>query len=228
MIQFNLLPDVKLEYIKAQRLKRLTISVAVLFALSCMALAVLLFVTVNIVQKNHMKSLNNQISKIASVVKGTPDIDKILTIQNQLTSLPDLHSAKPAATRLFGYLAQTTPSNVTISSIMVDFTANTFLVSGQAKDLLAVNTFVDTLKFTGYQTPDSGETVKNAFSKVVLSGFNVNDKNATYQIAFSYDPLIFDIKNTPTLKVPKGVTTRESSNQLGALFEQAPTAKKKE
>lgn len=228
MIQFNLLPDVKLEYIKAQRLKRLTISAAVLFALSCMALAVLLFVTVNIVQKNHMKSLNGQINKIARVVKGTPDIDKILTLQNQLISLPTLHSTKPAATRLFGYLSQVTPSNVTISSIMVDFSANTFLVSGQAKDLLAVNTFVDTLKFTGYKTPEGGETVKNAFSKVVLSGFNVNDKNATYQIALSYDPIIFDIKTNPALNVPNGVTTRESSNQPSALFEQGPTAKKKE
>jgi len=225
MIQFNLLPDVKLEYIRANRLKRLLISISILVAAACSAIPVLLFLAVNVVQKDNMNGLNKDIKATANTVKQTPDIDKIITIQNQLQSLPTLHSAKPAATRLFGYLSQVTPSNVTISNVSVDFTADTFTLTGQAADLFAVNTFVDTLKFTTYALASAGDTPKNAFSEVVLGGFATTDKDATYQITMKYDPVIFDNQNAVTLTVPKTVTTRSGSNQPSALFEQ-PTTKK--
>jgi len=225
MIQFNLLPDVKLEYIRANRLKRLLISISILVAAACFAIAVLLFLAVNVVQKDNMNGLNKDIKATANTVKQTPDIDKIITIQNQLQSLPTLHSAKPAATRLFGYLSQVTPSNVTISNVSVDFTADTFTLTGQAADLFAVNTFVDTLKFTTYALASAGDTPKNAFSEVVLGGFATTDKDATYQVTMKYDPVIFDNQNAVILTVPKTVTTRSGSNQPSALFEQ-PTTKK--
>ena len=226
MIQFNLLPDVKLEYIRANRLKRLMISISILFAAACFVIAVLLFLAVNIAQKDHMNDLNKDIKATANKVKQTPNIDKIITVQNQLQSLPALHSAKPAATRLFGYLSQITPINVTISNVNVDFTANTFTITGQAADLFAVNTFVDTLKFTTYAQNDDPTGPKNAFSKVVLGGFAANDKDATYQITLSYDTAIFDNQNAVALTVPKTVTTRAGSNQPSALFEQSTTKKK--
>jgi len=228
MIQFNLLPDVKLEYLRANRLKRLMITISVLFAAACFVIAVLLFFAVNVAQKDHMNDLNKDIKATASKVKQTPNIDKIITIQNQLQSLPTLHSTKPAATRLFGYLSQITPINVTISNVSVDFTANTFTLTGQTANLFGVNTFVDTLKFTTYAQKDDPASLKNAFSKVVLGGFATTDKDATYQITLSYDPAIFDNQNEVVLTVPKTVTTRAGSDKPNVLFEQSTTTKKKE
>lgn len=226
MIQFNLLPDVKLEYIRANRLKRLMISISILVAAACFAVAVLLFLAVNIVQKGHMSDLNTSIRTAASKVKQTPNIDEIITVQNQLQNLPTLHSTKPAATRLFGYLSQITPTNVTISNVSVDFTLNTFTITGQAADLFAVNTFVDTLKFTSYTLASDTTNPQNAFSKVVLAGFATTDKDASYQITLSYDPAIFNNQNAVTLTVPKTVTTRAGSDKPVALFEQSTTNKK--
>lgn len=226
MIQFNLLPDVKLEYIRANRLKRLMISISILVAAACFAVAVLLFLAVNIVQKGHMGDLNTNIKTAAAKVKQTPDIDKIITVQNQLQSLSGLHSSKPAATRLFGYLSQVTPTNVTISNVSVDFNLNTFTLTGQATDLFAVNTFVDTLKFTAYTLKSDPANPKNAFSQVVLGGFAKSDKDASYQVTFNYDPAIFDNQNDVILTVPKTITTRVGSDKPIALFQQSTTKAK--
>jgi hypothetical protein len=220
VIQFNLLPDVKLEYIKAKRLKSLTVMIAILFAGSCLVIAVLLYLAVNVGQKKHMNDLNTDITTAAKKVQNTPDINKIITVQNQLTSLPALHDGKPAATRLFNYLAQVTPTNVTYSNVLVDFVGDTFSISGSANDLLGVNTFVDTLKFTKYTDKTAGAQPANAFSKVLLTGFSTNDKGATYQVTMSFNPDIFNNQKTIDFTVPKTITTRSQVDQPGALFQQ--------
>jgi len=149
----------------------LVVTIAVLFAGICLIIAVLLFLAVDVAQKKHMTDLNKDITATAQKVQNTPDINKIITVQNQLTSLPALHDAKPAATRLFGYLAQVTPTNVTFSNVAVDFVGDTITISGATKDLLGVNTFVDTLKFTKYTDKTNSTQPANAFSKVLLTSF---------------------------------------------------------
>lgn len=52
MIQFNLLPDVKIAYIKAQRQKRIVIFASIVASAAATALFVLLFSYANLVQKN--------------------------------------------------------------------------------------------------------------------------------------------------------------------------------
>ena len=222
MTQFNLLPDVKIDYIKTRRLKRDMISVSVLVASAAVAIAVLLFLGVGVVQKKHLTDLNKDLVSTAAKLRSTPDIDKIITVQNQLNSLPGLHSDKPAALRMFGYLAQVTPATITISDTTVDFAANTIQISGNAKDLLAVNTFVDTLKFTSYTKDGNVTGQPKAFSKVLLTDFAAGEKNATYKISLSYDTEIFKNQNNISLIVPNTITTRSQSAQPAALFEAAP------
>lgn len=219
MVQFNLLPDVKIDYIKANRLKHSLITAAFLVAAGSVTLAVLLYLGVGVVQKKHLNDLSKDLRSTAATLSSTPDIDRIITVQNQLTTLPTLHAAKPAASRVFGFLSQITPASISISSAAVDFTANTMSLTGNAKDLLSVNTFVDTLKYTTYikSSDDTGKT--KAFSKVLLTGFSSTDKGATYQISFSFDPEIVKNQNNITLVVPKTITTRSEVNQPTALFE---------
>lgn len=227
MIQFNLLPDVKIEYIKAKRTKRLLSTVSVIAAAACVTIAVLIFVGVNIVQKKRMESLNADINKIAKQVQATPNINRIITVQNQLSSLPALHEMKPAATRMYNYLGQITPENVTISKVSVDFAANTITITGNAKDLLGVNTLVDTLKFTSYKLKDQTNT-PNAFSKVLLSSFAAatssatDTKGAAYEVTLTYDPPIFDNQQEVQLQVPKTITTRSQLSSTNALFQPNP------
>ncbi len=223
MIQFNLLPDVKVEYIKARRSKRMVLLVSAgVTALSLVVFAGL-FLVVNVFQVKHIKDLNKDIKTYTSSLHDVPNLDKILTVQNQLTSLTSLHDAKPATSRLLGYLSQVTPAKATISSVKVDFTNNSIGLSGNADSLSTVNAYVDTLKFTSYTVAGSGET-KKAFSDVVLSSFSSSDKGASYQITATFDPMIFNGTKQVTLVVPKITSTRSETEKPTDLINQ-PTPK---
>ncbi|MBI3624271.1 hypothetical protein HY218_01415 [Candidatus Saccharibacteria bacterium] len=228
MIQFNLLPEVKLAYLKTQRTKHLVFVVATLVSASALAVLILLFLGVSIFQKQHLNDLNKDIKSDISKLQQVPDLNKILTVQNQLDSLDALHNKKPVSSRFFAFANKFTPSSVTISSANLDFTNNTISLGGNAPDLNVVNTFVDTLKFTNYKLADSSQVTK-AFSNVVLSSFSlVNtksgsdpNKKASYQIALKFDPLIFDITKAVTLDVPRQITTRSETEK--PVFQSSPT-----
>lgn len=228
MIQFNLLPDVKLEYIRARRSERLVFGIAAIVTAVSVGI-LLIIVSVGIAQKKHLSDLNKDIATESSQLQKKPQIDKILTVQNQLESLGALHDAKPAATRLFDYLNQVTPVEASITDLTVKFEEHTATITGTADALSSVNKYVDTLKFTKYSV-DDGKDTKPAFSDVVLSTFALGDTSttstsgtnpntkATYTVTLAYDPLIFDITQKVQLKVPAQVTTRSELEKPTDLF----------
>jgi hypothetical protein len=216
MIQFNLLPDVKLEYIKAQRSRRLVVGVSIVACAASIILLALLL-SVDGLQKKHLNDLNHDIASETSILQNKPNIDTILTVQNQLESLTTLHNGKPAADRLFNYLNEVTPASVSITNLNIDFTQYTVTLTGTADTLASVNQYVDTLKLTNYSTA-GGSSSSPAFSNVVLSDFGLNTNStdasqaATYTITFSYDKNIFDITQNITLSVPNVVTRAQVTN----------------
>lgn len=228
MIQFNLLPDVKVQYLKAKRLRQLLAFISIATAGAFFVIAVLTFLAVNVIQKNQLNSLGAELRKTAAIVQQTPDVDRIITVQNQLRSLQEIDKKKPAAGRLFTYLSQITPSNVSISASNVDFTALTLSLSGTAKDFLGVNTFVDTLKYTGFKTEATGTALKPAFSKVYLGSFTNTDKGSTFQISMTFDSALFDNQQKISLSVPNTITTRLDDKQASALFQAAATPTKQD
>lgn len=227
MIELNLLPDVKMDYIKAQNMRRMTFTISALVtAVAVVLLGFLL--SVNQLQKKHLNDLTGDIKKESAQLKGKKDINKILTVQNQLNSLTALHAAKPAVSNLFNYLNQVTPSNINISTYHADFAAYTMTITGAADSLSDVNKYIDTLKFTDYKTDDG--TKARAFGNVVLSTFGINPqvktgtKPASYTINLSYDPAIFDITKKVELSVPSITTTRAVVDSPSDLFQAASPA----
>jgi hypothetical protein len=200
MIQFNLLPDVKLEFMRAQRFKHLMLTVSFISSAVALGVLVLALSSVYVVQKKAMNDLNNDIATNSATLKNTPNISDILTVQSQLNSLSALNNQKPVASRLFGYLAKLTPKKATISDLQVNYSLNTMTISGNAPSLDVVNTFIDGLKFTSYTTTDSAVPTP-AFSAVVLSAFSRSSKTATYSITLSFDPAIFNTTKDVTLTV---------------------------
>lgn len=210
MAQLNLLPDVKLEFIKARRTKLLLTLISIAVGGVALVVFLLTFVTVNVVQKKSLSDLNKDISKYSTQLKSTPDLDKILTVQNQLSTLTSLHDQKPVASRLFSYIAQVTPAQANLNKLSLDFTAHTITIGGTAPSLDVVSTYTDTLKATKYTTAVNTTTTK-AFSNVVLSSFGRDDKGATFNITFAFDPIIFDTKNEVKLTVPQATDANQSS-----------------
>src|SRR3989344_979800 len=125
MVQFNLLPDVKFDYIKARRTKHMVLLSATLVGAASLGILIMLFLVVNGLQKKHLSDVNKDISKYTRDLKSIPDLTKILTVQNQLKSLPALQGQKPVTSRLIGFLAQIIPAQVNIASIEVNFTDHT-------------------------------------------------------------------------------------------------------
>jgi Tfp pilus assembly protein PilN len=205
MIQFNLLPDVKQEYLKAQRTRQLVLLVAFVASAVSVTILVLLLVSVKLVQQKSMRDADRDITKYSNQLKALPDIDKILTVQNQLNTLTGLHDDKAVTSRTFGYLQQLTPSTVSLNSIAIDYTANTINLSGVATALDQVNVYVDTLKQTTFTT-DKSDAEDKAFSNVVLASFGRDDKGATFSLTLSYKPEIFSSAGEVTLTVPQIVT----------------------
>lgn len=235
MIQFNLLPDVKIEFIRTRYRKRLIMFVSAAISGTFLLIFILLFLFVRFNQPRHMSDLERDIKSTADEIKGTEDIDKILTIQNQLKSLPGLHDQKVISSRVVDYLTQLTPNQATVSDVNIDFEASTMSIQGNASDLATVNKFVDTLKFTDYKVNDEEGASGKAFSDVVLQSFPVasggqGGGTASYQINLVFDPVIFKFvkevkegETAVTLKVPNIISTRSETEKPSNLFEPQPT-----
>jgi hypothetical protein len=216
MIQFNLLPDIKIQYLKARRQKHLVMlgSTAVI-VLSVAFLAIFISIVFGL-QKKNISDLSRDVTSKSSELQSTKNLSRMLTVQNQLTSLPALHDTKPVTTRLYTFVTQLTPVNASISRLTADFQKNTLSMTGAADSLATINSFTDALKFATFAATTSPNDKKAAFSAVVLSTFSRDDKSASYTITAQFDPALFSEKSGVILTVPN-ITTR-SNGGSGALF----------
>ncbi len=228
MVQFNLLPDVKINYIKTQRTKRMVMLTSITVTGLAIFILILLVLIVYVFQAKHLRDLNGDIQASITDLKNVPDLDKVLTIQNQLGDLTKLHADKPATSRIYSYLIQLTPRDAKIAAVKVDFDATTISIEGTANNLETVNRYADVLKFTTYK---SGDESDKAFSEVVLNNFGVaqgavtSKGAAAYSLQFKYNPIIFDNTKEVSLVVPNIISTRSVTERPTDLFESSSTTK---
>lgn len=219
-VQLNLLPDVKLDYLKAQHTRNLVVGISILVSAVALVIFLIMLTTVGVVQKKQLSDADKSIEQYSKQLQAVPNINKILTVQNQLQSLVTLHQNKHAVSRLFTYLPEVTPTNVNIGQISVDFSTNSMDISGTAASQQAINTFVDTLKFTTYKVGQ--EEAKPAFPSVVESSFGIDKTGASYGLSIEFDPILFSNNlngQVPQLVVPQLTTTRSLlADPSNALF----------
>lgn len=224
MIQVNLLPDVKATYVKAQRTKRTVITLSIIISSVAIGIVVLLASVAFGAQQLTLNNVQNDIDNAVSDIQGVEDLDKILTVQNQLISLEGLHDGKPVAFRVFEYIQKTTPQDVRIDTYSVDYLTNTMTIEGNAPNLEIINQYVDTLKFTQIKSDTElaeGEEAPRAFNNVVLASFATNEEETTYSITLEFEPTLFDSANPSIdIAVPKITTTRSELERPGQLFKQ--------
>jgi Tfp pilus assembly protein PilN len=208
-IQFNLLPDIKLKYIEAQRSRNLVFGVALLVSAAAIVGFLIMLFTVEVVQKKQLDNANKAVTSASQQLQGISDLDKVLTVQNQLQTLTSLHASKHITSRLFSYLPEVTPTDVNISSVNLDTTNNTLAITGTADSQLSVNTFIDTLKFTTYKA-NSQDSEHVAFPSVVEDSFSFDQGKASFSLTVGYDPVLFSntTGQTPQLIIHNQVTTR--------------------
>ncbi len=208
-VQFNLLPDTKARYVKAKKNEQLIVSIATLVAGVALAIFLITLSVVYGVQKKQVSDADKDIKQLTAQLNSTPDLNKILTVQNQLGTLVSLQQQKHVASRLFDYLPQVTPASVSISKLTVTFTSSSMDINGSAPSLAQVNTFIDTLKFTSFKNEQG--TLAKAFPSVVESNFGLNsDGTASYGLNVKFDPTLFVSSKSVSLVVPPNLTTTRS------------------
>lgn len=238
MVQFNLLPDVKQQYIKAVYRRRLISFVCFVLGGAFLLIFILMFLFVRVNQTRHLSNLDKDIDKGVAELRENKDLDKILTVQNQLASLPALHDQKVMTSRIFEYLGQLTPVEASVTDVDLDVEGKKISIKGSANSLLTVNKFVDTIKFTDYKLGGDEPKEGKAFSSVVLQSFSIGTpasgasaSQVSYEINFIYEDVIFKntaidgsaVASSVKLTVPKIITTRSETQKPDPLFKASPT-----
>lgn len=209
MIQFNLLPEVKIQYIKTQRLKRLMVLIAIV-ASAASVLILLMTISFSSIQKHHLSNLDKDIEEISNELQSNSELTRILSVQNQLRTLPAIYEGRPAVDRLPSILDKTTPLGIGLGRLSIDFSTSSIELAGQAPTLEIVNSYVDTLKYTTFKSGQDGQALE-AFKDVVLSQFGKDNTAASFTLTFTFDPLLFANTAEIELFIPSTVTTRSSA-----------------
>jgi len=199
MIQINLLPDLKREYIKAQQTKHLVVVGAILSILVSVALLILVFLYVQVVQPRHRSNLQHDIDASLQELKAKKDGVKIVTVQGVLEQIPQLQDKKLITSSFFGYFTSFTPKAVSYSEVKLDFTANTLSLTGQAGTLEQTNELANNLKsanFT-YSVKDANQSLQ-PFSRVVFASLGKSEQTASgskpvsFQLNATFNPIMFN------------------------------------
>jgi len=229
MIQFNLLPDVKIAYIRAQRSKRIVIAISVLTIAIMLTLTGLLATNVYVLQKNHIANVTADIESSTKEIQAIDQINRVLTVQNQLNTISGLHEDKPVASRLFSYIATVTPLEIELTELEINFDENLLVVTGETDTLENVNKFTDTLKFTEYEvladdegvgddSSDNDIELPREFNGVELSDFSRTTDGTNFVIRISYEPEIFSSEDETRLIIEDTITTRSEQESPDVLF----------
>ncbi len=215
MVQFNLLPDVKKEYIKTKRTKRVIATFSFLVTAIFVGVTVLLFLFVRFAQTKNIDDLTNDITSETAQINATEDLERKLTVQNQLTILTPVHEQKPEVSRIFDYVRLFTPETAELSSLSVDTVDGTMVISGTISTLAEANRLVDNIKSVQFATYAPGEDVPSETAEyvytVIDSSVSSDGENARFEVDLEYDTAIFDntIEVVMVLK-DRSIATAES------------------
>lgn len=150
MIEINLVPDVKQELIKAQRVRATVVSFSILIGFIAAAIVTLLAIYAFGIQTVRGVVADDAIDKGGKQLASVEDLSKTLTIQNQLTKISGQHDDKKIDSRIFDLLLAVippSPNDVQISNLTIDAAAGTIEMEGQASNsYAAVEVFRKTIE----------------------------------------------------------------------------------
>lgn len=201
MIEINLVPDVKQELIKAQRVRAGVISMAILVGIIAAGVVVVLAIWVfavqtarNVITDNAIKSESEKLSKVE-------DISNTLTIQNQLSKLSAMHDSKHIDSRLFDILTTINPpepNNIAITKLTLDSETSSVTVEGQAVNgYPALEVFKKTIAATKFEYSRDGESQSVPLATEISDSERSYGENASgikvlrFTLVFGYSEELF-------------------------------------
>jgi hypothetical protein len=179
MIEINLVPDVKRELLRAQKVRSTVISFAIIVGISALSIVLLLAFWVFIVQTARGVLSDNTIKSEDKKLQSIKDLPNALTIQNQLGQLVTLHNDKHITSRIFDVLATINPpepNNIGINRATLNTEDSTITLEAQAASgYPALEVFRKTISATKFRyTDDSGQI------KTVSLASELSDSERSY------------------------------------------------
>lgn len=201
MIEINLIPDVKQEYLKAKRARMLVISGAIIVGIISVIIVVLLAVYLFGIQAVRSSGVDSDIRKKQESLKTTDDLTNMLTLQSQLANINSLHDKENISSRMFdilGAISPAQPNQVTFSTVKYDAENKSVHIDGQAVNgFVAVDAFKKTIEATTFSYQEDNKTTTLPVAKnVTLSNLSYGEdasgvKVLRFSVDFDYDPSLF-------------------------------------
>ncbi len=216
MIEINLVPDIKQEFLRSQSLRAKVTSAAILVSLAAGGLVVALVMVLGVQAARDALADNDIKSKYQKLVDANPDLNDIVTIQQQLSELSSVNDSKQVSSRLFDVLVLINPkepNNVQMTEVRYDPSASTIQISGTAGvgSFNAVDAFKKTILNTKI-TYTSGSSEKTAalasdvkVGKTSLGENSLGERVVRFDISFKYPKDLFSNKvSNVRITTPEG------------------------
>lgn len=212
MIEINLVPDVKQEYIRAKRVRNTVVSTAVLVGLAAIAIVVVLALYAFPGQSLRSSVADDAIKTKHNTLNGISDLQNSLTVQNQLSKISELHDQENIYSRFFDLLVAINPpapNQVSFSLARVDSDTKTIHLEGQAANgYNAVDVLKKTILGTSLRYRDSdGQSITVPLTDNVSTAELTYGEDSTgkkvlrFTLMFSYADPFFDRKSKDAIIV---------------------------
>ena len=235
MIQINLVPDVKQEMLRAQRMRNVAISLSIVVGIVAVGIVTTLAIILG-AQTAVQKFEEGQITVGYKKLSSVSDLNSALTVQNQLATISGQNDKRTVDSRLLDVLAAinpAAPNDVKLSKVTLDPTQDTITLEGSAAGgYPATDVFRKTILNTTVSAKQQGsDTTQNMplTTSVVLQDTSYGEdatgaKVVRFTITFTYpdgmlDNRMSDVKvSTPSARVD---VTDSKTRIPDSMFSQA-------
>lgn len=230
MIEINLVPDVKQELIRAQRVRNSVISLATLLSVVAVAVVVVLSLYVFGAQALRSTLADSSIKSNEAKLKNVKDLSNALTVQNQLSQISSNHNQTVMTSRIFDILSTVVPNSVTVTNFTLDSTQNQLTIDGETTvGYQALETLKKTIVATNFQYTNDGQQQTVPLSTQITDGTRSYSQDASgqqtlnFSIVVTYSPDVFARTSTSGRVVGPSVTNATDSAQAvpQSLFSQS-------
>ena len=198
MIEINLLPDVKQEFLKAEQTKHTVLVGSIIASIAVLSITILFFAYVQVAQPQYQKTVQKDIDSGMLEIKSKPNAKRIVTVQGVLEQVPALKDKQQVTSRLFSHLTQFTPRSVKYDKVNLDFTSGKLTLAGSTVSYEKANVLANNLKSAKYKFTKAGsEQSIVPFSGIVFSNLGKsesadNGNIVSFEISMQFDPQRFD------------------------------------
>lgn len=203
MIEINLVPDVKQELIKTNRIRTVVVSAALLVGAVSIGVVVLLAVYLFLGQTVRSNIVAGQIKDKYKELSSIEDLDNTLTVQQQLGALSEQHDKKNILSRFFDLLVAINPpapNQVVFSTARVEADDLTIRLQGQAVNgYIAADVLKKTILGTKFSYRDSNNDMQTvplatnvSTTELSYGEDSTGNKVLRFTMIFEYDPAFFE------------------------------------